>query len=456
MTKLYSTNDMKLLEDNIGDIIYNARRYSYDKKKVEPDLKEYNNVMDIIKNYISKNNKVIYGGFGWNELIKSKNKDDAIYSHDMIELPDIEFYSNDPIQDMKELVDILDEKGFKFVQAEEAHHEETFSVFVNFHQYCDISYMPSILFNKMPTMTINNLKISHPKFILIDVMRQYNDPITSFWRVEKNLKRANILLKHYDLKFTNSKLKKIEINNTLSKFLDFTRKEIIQNSELLVFGYYAFEYYKSRVKNTNSENDFYVPYYDVISTDLEKDARVIYDKLINLDPNITVEEYHPFFQFLDVRICFKYNGETFLNLYGGNKMCIPYFYLETKKIHIVTFPYMVQTLLILNLYHMVHNNYVESKNMDVNLENIIKYRNEYLKKNNKNILDDTPFQEFRIDCKGETITQDRKFRLKVYEKISKKQKIKIRYNPGDKFVKKEFSYLNSSGNKKSKNYILSI
>ena len=457
MTKLYSTNDMKLLEDNIGDIIYNARRYSYDKKKVEPDLKEYNNVMDIIKNYISKNNKIIYGGFGWNELIKSKNKEDAIYSHDMVELPDIEFYSNDPIEDMKNLVDILDEKGFKFVQGQEAQHEETYSVFVNFHQYCDISYMPSILFNKMPTMTINNLKISHPKFILIDVMRQYNDPITSFWRVEKNLKRANILLKHYDLKFKNSDLKKIKITSTLSKFLDFTRKEIIQNSKLLIFGYYAYEYYKSRnEKKNDNEDNFYVPYYDVISTDLENDAKLIYEKLIKLDSNITIEEYHPFFQFLDVRITFKYDGETFLNLYGGNKMCIPYFYLETKKIHIVTFPYMVQTLLILNLYHMVHNNITESKNMDIYLENIIKIRNQYLKSNNKTILDDTPFQEFRIDCIGDTMTQDRKFRLKAYEKISKKQKIKIRYNPGDKFVKKEFSYKNSSGNKKSKNYILSI
>ena len=105
---------------------------------------------------------------------------------------------------------------------------------------------------------------------------------------------------------------------------------------------------------------------------------------------------------------------------------------------------------------MVHNNITESKNMDIYLENIIKIRNQYLKSNNKTILDDTPFQEFRIDCIGDTMTQDRKFRLKAYEKISKKQKIKIRYNPGDKFVKKEFSYKNSSGNKKSKNYILSI
>ena len=115
-----------------------------------------------------------------------------------------------------------------------------------------------------------------------------------------------------------------------------------------------------------------MPYYDVISTDLENDAKLIYEKLIKLDSNITIEEYHPFFQFLDIRITFKYNGETFLNLYGGNKMCIPYFYLETKKIHIVTFPYMVQTLLILNLYHMVIIT-LESKNMDLNLENIIKF-----------------------------------------------------------------------------------
>ena len=37
-------------------------------------------------------------------------------------------------------------------------------------------------------MTVNNLNIAHPKFILIDIMRQYNDPMTSFWRV-KNLVR---------------------------------------------------------------------------------------------------------------------------------------------------------------------------------------------------------------------------------------------------------------------------
>lgn len=443
MSKLYSTNQMKLLEDKICNIIYDAKRYSYETKKIEPDLKEYLSVVNVIKKFIIDNDRKIYGGYGWNELIKSKNKKDAIYSSDMIELPDIEFYSCDPIKDMISLVDILNEKGFKFVQGQEAQHEETYSVFVNFHQYCDISYMPKVLFNKMPTLKINNLLISHPKFILIDIMRQYNDPITSYWRVDKNLKRANILLKHYDLNFKNTKFVKYEKNDLLENFLNFVRKEIIQNSKLLVFGYYAYEYYKSRVEE---KSDLYVPYYDVISTDIENDVKDIHKKLLNFDSNITVEEYHPFFQFLDVRVCFKFKGKTFLNVLGSNKMCIPYFYLESKNINIVTFPYMIQTLLIYNLYHYVYNNIVESENMNYLLENIIKLRNIYLNKNNKSILDETPFQEFRFDCLGDTIPPDRKFRLKAYEKFNKNERIKIRYSPGDKLKNKNFNYNNSSGN----------
>ncbi len=454
MIKLYSENDMNVLESKIKDIIYDAKRYAYDKKKIEPDLKEYISVLNVIKNYITKNDRIIYGGFGWNELIKNKKKEDQIYSSDLAELPDIEFYSYEPITDMKNLVDILDDKGFKFVQGSEAQHEETYSVFVNFHQYCDISYMPMILYNQMPKVKLSNLFISDPKFILIDIMRQYNDPITSYWRVEKQVKRANVLLKHYDLKFYHKGLLKYKNSEILNNFLDFTRKQIIQNSKLLVLGYYAYEYYKTRI---NKDTDFYVPYYDVISTNLEIDAKEIYDKLLSYDSNITIEEYHPFFQFLDRKVSFKYNGMTFLNLYGSNNMCIPYFYLDSKKIHIVTFTYMIQSLLILNLYYKIYKNENESNNMDFLLENIINFRNKYLKDNNKNILDETPFQEFKIECIGETMPPDRKARLEAYEKHKKRVRTKLRYEAGNKIKLENINYKNSSGNiNKSKNRILSI
>ena len=169
------------------------------KNVYEPSLKEYNEIIKVILNFIKLNKRIIYGGYGWNELIINKNPKDKLYSEDKIEMPDIDFYSPTPVHDIINICKELHEKGFKSIRAESANNPETYTMFVNQHQYIDVGYMPKILFNKMPLMKVNNLNIAHPKFILIDIMRQYNDPMTSYWRVKKNLLRANLLLKNYPL-----------------------------------------------------------------------------------------------------------------------------------------------------------------------------------------------------------------------------------------------------------------
>merc|ERR1711988_1902657 len=103
--------------------------------------------------------------------------------------------------------------------------------------------------------------------------------------------RAIKLLKYYPLE-TKGNFSKILINNNMKDVLNFVRKKIIIGSKLLVFGYYAYDYYK--YKATNEESPLYVPYYDVISTDLK-----------TFSNDIEVKEYHPFFQFLDSRISFE-------------------------------------------------------------------------------------------------------------------------------------------------------
>jgi hypothetical protein len=446
MVLLYDEPKMELLEKNIDSIIMDARRYALDTI-LEPNLEEWNSAMKILLDFIKSNGRIIYGGYGWNELIKKKNKDHALYSEDMIELPDIEFYSPTPVHDLVILCKEYVSKGFKFVRGEEAQHHETYTIFVNQHQYCDISYMPKILFNKMPLMKVNNLNISHPKFILIDIMRMYNDPMTSYWRVKKSLQRANILLKHYPLD-TRGKLNKIDITDEIQKNLDFVRKNIIIGSKLLVFGYYGYQYYMYKGSNDTKE-ELYVPYYDVISTNFENDVKIIKETLQTYNDNITVEEYHPFFQFLDKSVSFKYKGKPLLNVYGNNSMCIPYWYIEKKKINVVTFPYMILTLLIMHIYYLVNGDKILSQNYDYLLEEIIKIRNNYLEKNNKTILDNTPFQEFRIQCMGETMDSSRKYRLMIAEKIANKQRIKFKYDPyasNDKFRPDAFKFDNSSGN----------
>ncbi len=446
MVLLYDEKNMKLLEDNIDSIIMDARRFALNNV-LEPSLDEWKSGTKILLDFIKTNKRIIYGGYAWNELIKKKNKNDAIYSEDMIELPDIEFYSPTPVHDLVYLCKEWVDKGFKFVRGEAAAHHETYKIWVNNHAYCDISYMPKILFNKMPLMKINELNISHPKFILIDIMRMYTDPMTSYWRVKKSLQRANILLKHYPLD-TRGNFTKQDIPNDLQRNLDFIRKYIIIGSKLLVFGYYGFQYYMYKA-NDDKKEELYVPYYDVISTNLEEDVKKIREILVQFNDAITVEEYHPFFQFFDKSITFKFKGKPILNVYGSNDMCIPYWYIEKKNFNIVTFPYMIQTLLIKHIYYIVNENKILSQNYDYLLETIIKARNNYLEKHNRTILDNTPFQEFRIQCMGDTIEPTRKYRLMIAEKIANKQRAKFTYDPyakNDKFSPDAFKFDNTSGN----------
>jgi hypothetical protein len=305
----------------------------------------------------------------------------------------------------------------------------------------------------MPLWQFGKLKLAHPKFILIDILRMYNDPINSYWRIEKNFKRAIKLLKYYPLD-TKGYFTKALINNDTKDILNFVRKNIIIGSKLLVFGYYAYDYYK--YKATNQESPLYVPYYDVISTDLKKDAKKIYKDLSAFSNDIEIKEYHPFFQFFDSRISFEYKGKEILNLYGHNCMCIPFFYLEKKKMNIVTYPYLILMLLIKFIYLHINNN-KESKNYDFMLENIITLRNEYLKKNKKTVLDNTPFEEFRIECMGDTIDQSKKrFITKdSYEKKKFLFKYDIDNPPNLDF--KEISFRNLSGNiNTTKNRLLDL
>ena len=74
------------------------------------------------------------------------------------------------------------------------------------------------------------------------------------------------------------------------------------------------------------------------------------------------------------------------------------------------------------------------------LENIINLRNNYLKDNNKTVLDNTPFEEFRINCLGETMEQPRRsLAISSLKNSYEKGKLLFRYdidNPQKKILMK--------------------
>ena len=47
-------------------------------------------------------------------------------------------------------------------------HQYTYTIIVDFQNYCDISYMPKELYNKIPTVNINDIIYISPLVIYLD------------------------------------------------------------------------------------------------------------------------------------------------------------------------------------------------------------------------------------------------------------------------------------------------
>jgi len=459
---LYNEKDIDAINNELDNII---EKVNYIKlNNYEPTIKERISIKNDIIKFIKSNKRIIYGGTAWNELIKNKDPNDKIYNDD--ECKDVEFYSPKPMEDIEKLCKILNNK-YKFVRVQEAIHPETYTIFVNFSGVCDITYMPSPIFYNIKKLSINSINYIHPFVILIDILRQYNDPINSYWRLKekKVFFRANKILKHYPLELENGKLKKNEdINKELLEYMFLN----IKNINTLVFLLPSF------YLNPNSDKILLNDHLIVFSDHYHNDAKLIYSIILKyfsqknmldqVDSLLKIEEYVPFFQFWDKRIVFKYNNIPFLIFHGHNDICIPYHevYVNKNKIESIVFGTLqnkvefnlikIGTFIMLLNYSIInyHYNYIYNKNncndISIFLFNLLETRNKYLKKNKLTVIDKSPYQEFIIECYGNTVDSMRQKQIRNSKRREKGLKITFSYDPKTDTIPTNINYKNSSGN----------
>jgi hypothetical protein len=467
--ELYRDIDIQAITDKLDQIIDEANIIK--KKTLEPTLDECKLVKEVINDFIMKKKRIIYGGTAYNTLIIQKSKKDAIYG--LNECKDVEFYSPKPIEDAMELADILHEKNFKFVQVKQAMHAETYTLFVNFVQYCDVSYMPSNIFLNMPVSTIDGINYSHPTWILVDILRQYNDPITSYWRLkDKTFFRANVLLKHYPLELVEVSLPKPD--TSLDSVKDKIFKEISKLHTLIHLGSVAETYYLTRSSTIETSK------LEVISTNFSNDVKLIagiIEKILGSKyKDIVINAYRPYFQFRDECVDFVLNGITLIRIMGSNGKCVPYNILnmenssytkidsiklggyykksnqkgglkEANAIKLATFMVLFQHLLVERHYWYTSRS-DKYKEVETQIKKILKVRNEYLKSKSLTVMDSTPYKEFIIRCTGDTIDQGREFRLGLMKRKAQGARLIFTYDPdGAKSAKiPEYKFANTSGN----------
>jgi hypothetical protein len=411
-----------------------------------------NNVYSDIKKFIIEKNRIVYGGYAQNALIKDKNKNDVFYKE--TDMADIEFYSPDPVGDTIELCDLLYKKNYKYIEGKEGVHNETYKIFVNFNNYCDISYMPPEIYEVCPILKAEGMRMAHPHFMLIDAYRVYTDPMTSYFRLRKTFTRFNTLMKYYpfDDKMAYNIVKfKISMDKKKNEeILRFIRKHIIHNSKLVVVGNYA---YNQLMKLAGAPDNYLMEttYYTIISDDLDNDIMKIYKKLKKHYPKVNYKRYYSYFQFFDRSFEFYMGDTLILRLYGNNHRCTVYRYSEDKRTYFGSYQLLFMYNLINYIIALTRNNEFNKSMYGCMLIRMMNIRDKFLSKNNITVLDKSIFQEFTLKCIGTPVDILRQSFIDTMKK-REKGKHKFLYTPTGKPGRAPvFKFYNSSGNVISSN-----
>lgn len=462
---LYDKKDVELFGQHIDSIMEIIERKKLEM--FEPTKAERDKVMSIILSFIKETKRKIYGGYAMNAMIAHKSPADAFYKD--YQTPDIDFYSPDPIVDLMKLCNKLHDAGLEPVTGKEGQHKETYSIYVNYQLYCDISYVPRNIYNKMPFLEINGYNYIHPTFMSIDYLRMLTDPLVSYWRIEKGFKRFALLQKFYQLPHVETELEQRKLNTNTSFIFDNIFDFLKNKNTCIIVGLYAYNYFleQSNILSDNTKNSkkfkyINIDYYEIISSEYKDDAVALieYLKLKHPGSKVTHVENYPFFQFLGYNVDIFVDNILVATIYHNNNKCYPYQKIKAVKlennnlvpskdfIYIGTYAMVLMFALCRMMKAKTDGEEKLRNHYTILISHLVEMRSYYFKTTKKNIFDNTAFREFITDCIGETIMPEREARLRMKYRKEQKKPFAFTYDPSSEKKEPASNYVfnNSSGN----------
>jgi hypothetical protein len=460
---IYDDKNVDLFYNKFDEILEKVNNIKF--SDYEPTQSEIDSVYQIIFKFIKDNRKKIYGGIALDYLFKEKKSKYAVYPSEF-DHPDIDFYSPEPMSDLIKLCDILHEKNFKYVRGREALHKETYSLYVNNKLYCNITYVPKNIFNKLPFRNIDGYFIVHSHFLTIDYLRILTDPICSYWRLkDKNcFDRYYELQKLYPYPYSDKSIDlefDLNENDIENKLLDNIYNYTLNNKNMIHCGFVAYNEFLKKSKIYEKNDKFKVlniPYHECVSVNYKEDSLEIIKnlKLLLKENNINedkldIQENFPFFQYFGYSVSLSYNGMLLCTLYDNNNRCVPYksINLNGDKLYIGTFNYVLLNVIVTLMKARVDED-EDTKNLCYTIvSHLIEMRKYYFKKYKKNMLDNTLFEDFSLDLAGKTLSAEKERQIIGELRKKRNKPFLFSYDPsnkkeGDTNIK--YIFRNTSGN----------
>lgn len=431
------------VKEHIPEILKKAKRAK--QTSIKPTKEYLMKAVKVVENYLKKTKRKIYGGSAMQKNLELK--DPKIKISDEDDIPDYDIYSPFIVEDVFTLTNLLHKAGFEYVKATEAQHFQTFKIFVFFEEICDISYMPKYMYDHLPTIVSNGLHYVGVEFLMIDVYRQYTDPINSYdYRLEKIYNRGSLLEKYYPFKKPDKKYVQDKINPEVAPVLKTIFDKFIKgNDEIILVGPYAYNTFVRKSKLDLIKDT--VNHFKIISLNYQEDI----EKLKKLIKDPEIKEYYRYYQFYDEHVEFYYKNHRVLNLYNRLGKCIPVKRVLDNSVTIGSYHYVLLFLYIL-LYRVKtekdKNKYLKYRWL---VYNFIDLRKKYLKKHNLVGIENDLFQELQVHCIGDTMNFGHVSRIKRHQRYKERKfPVSFTYDPSAKIQEaSEFGTMvfpNESGN----------
>ena len=459
----FNSKRIEYIKTKLDTIIRNASEVR--QSTIAPLRKDVNIALNVVKQFIIEKGKIIYGGMSQNEFIKLKNKKDAIYSEDSLDIPDFDIYSSTPIVDIVTVCNKLYNMGYKDVYAGEAAHEGTYSIFLDriTGNILDVHYMWSNHYKIIPYKKIGDFNFVEPEFMFIDLYKIYTDPMLSYeLRLEKVFNRTSLLEKYYPIKHDDKYFNVYqykEIKSEYRKIINTIIKTYIsKNSNIILCGLFAYNFYVNKVDKSKMLN---INYLTLLTDDIYKVQDEIIQEMVKmkLDKNsITIDKYHPFYEVFDNILKIKYKNVVLFEIMGNLNRCVPYISVRNKKD--IQLQFISYHGLLLHLYSNMFLSKFKKKYKTIQFFKCIIYylqqaRLQYLKKNNLTGIEVGIFAELGVKCKFDTIADRILQDHKIKANMKKGKAYTWTYRPTKKFMQPNsispFIYPNTSGNLMNKN-----
>ena len=177
--------------------------------------------LQVVEGFLRKHRRICYGGMAINaHLPKSKQ----FYDLTKV-IPDYDFFTPSPSEDIQELLELLSKQGLQEPQARLGIHEGTTKIFVNYTAVADVTYLSSWKYKELgkKALEVEGIYYADSEFLRANLYLELSRPRGEVERWDKVYKR--LLLLNAEVK--PPKMKKHSKNPNISmwihkKFIDYS------------------------------------------------------------------------------------------------------------------------------------------------------------------------------------------------------------------------------------------